>query len=149
MIIIMERTATKVNVQKVLDLLKENGFKVRCNEGEVHTVIDALGDKTTITPGRISAFEGVKEVKVIREPYRLASRDSQNEDTVIEFPNGVKIGGNNKPVSMVGPCSVEEDYDGLLKVALRQRKWDANFCAAALSNRELPHTIFRDMEKKR
>ena len=64
MIIIMERTATKVNVQKDLDLLKEPGFKVRSNEGEDHTVIDALGDKTTITPGRISAFEGVKVASV-------------------------------------------------------------------------------------
>ena len=65
MIIIMERNATKENVQKVLDLLTNNGFKVRYNEGDVHTVIDALGDKTSITPGRIAAFEGVKEVKVI------------------------------------------------------------------------------------
>ena len=116
MIIIMERDATKVNIEKVLDLLKDNGFKVRCNEGEIHTVIDALGDKTTVSPGRVAALEGVKEVKIIREPYRLASRDSQTDDTVITFPNGVKIGGNNKPVAMVGPCSIE-DYDGLLEVA--------------------------------
>lgn len=127
MIIIMERTATKENIQRVLDLLMENGFQVRCNQGEVHTVIDALGDKTSITPGRISAYTGVKEVKVIREPYRLASRDSQNEDTVIEFANGVKIGGNNKPVAMVGPCSIEEDYEGLLEVALAAKEMGCQF----------------------
>ncbi len=127
MIIIMERTATKANVEKVLDLLKENGFKVRCNEGEVHTVIDALGDKTTVTPGRLAAYEGVKEVKVIREPFRLASRDSHEEDTVIEFANGVKIGGKNKPVAMVGPCSVEDDYDGLLQVAFAAKELGCQF----------------------
>ena len=127
MIIIMERNATKVNIQKVLDLLTDNGFKVRCNEGEIHTVIDALGDKTTVSPGRVAALEGVKEVKVIREPYRLASRDSQEEDTVITFPNGVKIGGNNKPVVMAGPCSVEEDYEGLLKVALAAKQAGCEF----------------------
>ena len=127
MIIIMERTATKANVDKILDLLKENGFKIRCNEGEVHTVIDALGDKTTITPGRIAAFEGVKEVKVIREPFRLASRDCHEEDTVIEFKNGVKIGGHNKPVAMVGPCSVEDDYEGLLQVAQAAKEMGCQF----------------------
>ena len=127
MIIIMERNATKENVQKVLDLLTNNGFKVRYNEGDVHTVIDALGDKTSITPGRIAAFEGVKEVKVIREPYRLASRDRQQDDTVIEFSNGVKIGGGNKPVAMVGPCSVEEDYDGLLEVAKAAKEMGCQF----------------------
>lgn len=127
MIIIMERTATKENIQRIVDLLTDNGFQVRCNQGEIHTVIDALGDKTSVTPGRISAYAGVKEVKVIREPYRLASRDSQNEDTVIEFSNGVKIGGQNKPVAMVGPCSVEEDYDSLLEVATAAKEMGCQF----------------------
>ena len=55
MIIIMERGATKVQIQKVIDLLKDNGFDIRLNQGQVHTVIDAIGDKTTVTPGRVSA----------------------------------------------------------------------------------------------
>ena len=117
MIIIMERNSRSEQTQRVIDFLEDNGFKVRYNIGEVHTVIDALGDKTTITPGRIAAFDGVKEVKIIREPFRLASRDRKTEDTVIEFKNGVKIGGNNKPVLIAGPCSVEEDYDAFLEVA--------------------------------
>ena len=113
----MERNSRSEQTQRVIDFLEDNGFKVRYNIGEVHTVIDALGDKTTITPGRIAAFDGVKEVKIIREPFRLASRDRKTEDTVIEFKNGVKIGGNSKPVLIAGPCSVEEDYDAFLEVA--------------------------------
>ena len=127
MIIIMERTATKVQVQRVIDFLKDNGFEIRFNQGQVHTVIDAIGDKTTVTPGRVSAFDGVKEVKIIREPFRLSSRDRKPDDTVIKFSNGVKIGGNNKPVMMVGPCSVEDDYDGLLKVALTAKEMGCEF----------------------
>lgn len=127
MIIIMERNATEAQTQRVINVLKENGFEVRCNEGNVHTVIDALGDKTTLTPGRLAAFDGVKEVKIIREPFRLASRDRKEEDTVIEFSNGVKIGGNNKPVSIVGPCSVEEDFDGLMQVAQVAKEMGCEF----------------------
>lgn len=127
MIIIMERNATKVQIQRVIDLLKDNGFEVRYNTGDVHTVIDAIGDKTTLTPGRLSALEGVKEIKVIREPFRLASRDRKEEDTVITFPNGVKIGGANKPVAMVGPCSVEDDYNGLLEVAAAAKEMGCEF----------------------
>ena len=127
MIIVMERTATEENIQKVTKTLEEHGFKFMINRGEIHTVIDAFGDKTTLTPGRLAAFEGVKEIKVIREPFRLASRDRQPEDTVIEFENGVKIGGGNRPVAMVGPCSVEKDYDGLLKVALAAKEMGCEF----------------------
>lgn len=123
----MERDASKVNIQTVTDLLKEHGFQVLVKEGDVHTVIDALGDKTTLSPGRIEALEGVKQIKFIREPFRLASRDRKSEDTVIEFENGVKIGGANRPVAMVGPCSVEEDYEGLRQVAFAAKELGCQF----------------------
>ena len=116
MIIIMEPKATEAQAQKVIDFLQNAGFEIRYKKGEIYSVIDAIGDKTTVTPDRLSALDGVKEVKIIREPFRLASRDRKSEDTVIEFSNGVKIGGNNKPVSIIGPCSIE-DYEGLLEVA--------------------------------
>lgn len=127
MIIIMERDASKENIQTVTELLKEHGFQVIVKAGDIHTVIDALGDKTTLSPGRIEALEGVKQIKFIREPFRLASRDRKSEDTVIEFENGVKIGGANRPVSIVGPCSVEEDYEGLRQVAIAAKELGCQF----------------------
>jgi len=123
----MERDAKLENIQAVTELLKEHGFQVITHEGDVHTVIDALGDKTTLSPSRIEALDGVKKVKLIREPFRLASRDRKSEDTVIEFENGVKIGGANRPVSMVGPCSVEDDYEGLLQVATAAKEMGCEF----------------------
>ena len=127
MIIVMERDARLENIEAVTELLKQHGFQVIVHKGDVHTVIDALGDKTTLSPERIEAMDGVKQIKLIREPFRLASRDRKSEDTVIEFENGVKIGGANRPVSIVGPCSVEEDYDGLLQVALAAKELGCQF----------------------
>ncbi len=48
MIIIMEKTASQDNIQAVINILKEHGFRAILHEGAVHTVIDALGDKTTL-----------------------------------------------------------------------------------------------------
>ncbi len=126
MIIIMEPNSTEAQAKKIVEFLKNNGFEIRFNQGQVHTVIDAIGDKTTVTPGRISGFDGVKEVKIIREPFRLASRDRKPDDTIIEFSNGVKIGGKNKPVTIAGPCSIE-DYDGLLKAAIAAKETGCEF----------------------
>ena len=148
MIIIMERDATANNIQAVTSLLKEHGFQVIVHEGDVHTVIDALGDKTTLSPSRIDAMDGVKQIKFIREPFRLASRDRKSEDTVIEFPNGVKVGGANRPVFMVGPCSVEEDYDGLLQVAVAAKELGCQFCVEVHSNQEHLLMILTDLAKK-
>ncbi len=127
MIIIMERSATEDNIRAVTELLEEHGFRAIVHVGDVHTVIDALGDKTTLSPHRLETLEGVSQVKLIRKPFRLASRDRKAEDTVIEFDNGVKIGGSNRPVFMVGPCSVEEDYNGLLEVAIAAKEMGCQF----------------------
>lgn len=117
MIIIMEPEATTEQIDKVVKHLEENDFKININYGEVFTVIAAIGDKRLVQPHSINSFDGVREVKLIQEPFKLASRESKKEDTVIEFSNGVKIGGNNKPVIMAGPCSVEDDFEALLDIA--------------------------------
>ncbi|MBR1460795.1 3-deoxy-7-phosphoheptulonate synthase [bacterium] len=127
MIIIMEKNATAENIQAVINILNEHGFRAILHEGDVHTVIDALGDKTTLSQSRLEAMDGVNQVKLIRQPYRMASRDRKEEDTVIEFSNGVKIGGANRPVFMIGPCSVEDDYDGLLQVAQAAKEMGCQF----------------------
>ena len=109
MIIIMEPSATKEQIQTVVNALHNKGFKTVLNHGDVMTVIAAIGDKRLIDPHSFQSYEGVRSVKLIQEPYKLASREYKQEDTVIEFSNGVRIGGLEKPVLIVGPCSVEKD----------------------------------------
>jgi len=122
MIIVMEPKATQAQIDKVVTAMENKGFRININQGEIMTVIAAIGDKRLIQPQSVASLDGVREVKLIQEPFKLASRESQNDDTVIEFDNGVKIGGNEKPVMMAGPCSVEEDYDGLLEIAQSVKK---------------------------
>src|SRR5439155_8534979 len=51
-------------------------------------------------------LNGVQQVHRISEPYKLAGRGFRPDGTVIEFPNGLKIGAD-EVVVMAGPCSVE------------------------------------------
>ena len=117
MIIVMEPNAPEQQIQKVVEKMESLGFRIILNQGEVMTVIAAIGDKRLVQPQSIASMEGVREVKLIQEPFKLASRESQKEDSVIDLGKGVKIGGNQPPVIMAGPCSVEDDKEGLLKVA--------------------------------
>ena len=148
MIIIMERDATVENINAVTGLLKEHGFQVIVHEGDVHTVIDALGDKTTLSANQIDAMDGVKKIKFIREPFRLASRDRKQEDTIIEFSNGVKIGGANRPVAMVGPCSVEDNFEGLLEVAVAAKELGCEFLRGSIQTENFTLRFLTGLAKK-
>ena len=148
MIVVMEPRATEVQIKKVSDYLIEHGFKINLNRGDVLTVIAAIGDKRLIDTHNINSFEGVREVKLIQEPYKLASKQAQDHDTIIEFPNGVKIGGNERPVLIAGPCSVEADYEGLLKVALVAKEMGCQFLrGGAFKPRTSPYD-FQGLEEK-
>lgn len=148
MIIVMEPKATENEIQRVVTSLESKGFKIILNKGEVMTVIAAIGDKRLVDPASIASLEGVRDVKLVQEPYKLASREGKAEDTIIEFPNGIKIGGLEKPVLMVGPCSVEKDIDGLLRVAEAAKEMGVHFLrGGAFKPRTSPYE-FQGLEEK-
>lgn len=148
MIIIMEPRATKKQINKVVEHLESLEFKININYGEVLTVIAAIGDKRLVQPHSINSFDGVRAVKIIQDPFKMASREAKKEDTVIEFSNGVKIGGKNRPVVMAGPCSVEENIEGLLEVAHAAKEMGAQFLrGGAFKPRTSPYD-FQGLEEK-
>ena len=122
MIIVMEHNATQEQLDRVTKYIEDRGMKTYIHRGDMLNVIGVLGNEITLNPENIAVLDGVSAVKKVQEPYKLVSRISHPEDTVIKFPNGVKIGGLEKPVLMVGPCSVEKDFDGLLQVAMAAKE---------------------------
>ena len=148
MIIIMEPGTAQENIDRVVRSLEKKGFRIVLNKGDVMTVIAAIGNKRLVDPHAIGSLEGVRKVKLIQEPYKLASRESHPNDTVIEFDNGVKIGGYERPVMMVGPCSVEQDFDGLLRVAQTAKEYGCQFLrGGAFKPRTSPYD-FQGLEEK-
>ena len=147
MIVVIEPRASEAQIEKVSDYLKEHGFKINLNRGEILTVIAAIGDKRLINAHSIASMDGVSDVKLIQEPYKLASKQAK-EDTVIEFKNGVKIGGIERPVLMVGPCSVEREYESLLEVAVAAKEMGCQFLrGGAFKPRTSPYD-FQGLEEK-
>ena len=148
MIVVMEPNATDKEVEKVVQYLEKHGFRVNINYGDILKVIAAIGDKRILSPQIIAGFDGVKTVKSIQEPYKLASRTAHPEDTVIKFSNGVKIGGKEKPVLMVGPCSVEKDIESLLEIARAAKEMGCEFLrGGAFKPRTSPYD-FQGLEER-
>ncbi|HXM90064.1 MAG TPA: 3-deoxy-7-phosphoheptulonate synthase, partial [Candidatus Dormibacteraeota bacterium] len=107
MIVNMSSTATKEQINHVMDRIKECGFLPHLIQGAERTVIGVVGKNR----GRRSELEalrvapGVEDIIPISQPFTLVSLELQTKRTVVDV-KGVRIGGRELIV-MAGPCSVE------------------------------------------
>ena len=106
MIVAMQETATEDQIQVVTEHLVQMGFSVHRTTGERQTILAAVGSRSDFDTRNLEVLSGVMEVHRISAPYKLAARSFRPQGTVIEFSNGVKVGGK-EVVVMAGPCSVE------------------------------------------
>ena len=106
MIVAMQESATDEQIQQVVEHLIRMGFSVHRTTGERQTVLAAVGARVDFDTRNLEVLSGVEHVHRISAPYKLAGRSFRPQGTVVEFANGVQIGGD-QVVVMAGPCSVE------------------------------------------
>ena len=95
------------HVEKVVQKLHEMGHKVHISRGESRIILGVIGDVENLTSVPFYAYNGVDEIVRIVKPYKLASREFKDFDTIIKV-NDVIIGGK-EVVIMAGPCVVENE----------------------------------------
>lgn len=121
MIIVMKREATEAQIGHILETIRGWGLIPNLSRGLERTVIGVIGDERTVRSKPLEAFPGVESVMAVLKPYKLASREFQNERTRIQIPpvqpdrEPVVLGGTSVVV-IAGPCSVE-NRDMLREIA--------------------------------
>lgn len=108
MIIVMKKKAGREQIDDVIQWIESVGYKAHVSEGVERTIIGAVGDERDKV--RLKAAEdmpGVDKVMPILQPYKLASRETKDGDTVIKVGD-VEIGGS-KCIVIAGPCAVESE----------------------------------------
>jgi len=106
MIVAMQESATEEQIQGVVEHLIEMGFSVHLSTGARQTVVAAVGARVDFDIRNLEVLSGVEHVHRISAPYKLAGRSFRPAGTIVEFANGLKIGGE-QVVVIAGPCSVE------------------------------------------
>jgi len=124
MIIVLKPDAKSKDIKHIEKMLQEKGLKAHIMPGMIRTVIAAIGDTASIQEQWVMALPGVESVERIQKPYKLVSRETRKEDTLIKV--GKQSIGGKRICVMAGPCSVES-VEGLTKVALMVKKGGANF----------------------
>ena len=105
MVVVMQPGASEERIQAVIERLVEKGFDVHRSTGVERTVLGAIGNKNGVDIRDFELLEGVQEVIRITEPYKLAGRTFQKENTQVKI--GSVVFGGTDVVIMAGPCSVE------------------------------------------
>jgi 3-deoxy-7-phosphoheptulonate synthase len=106
MIVAMQERATEEQIDAVIERISESGLNVHRTTGATQTILAAVGPTGNLDLAKFEVMPGVLNVHRISSPYKLAGRAFRPEGTVIEFANGVKIGGEKVAV-MAGPCAIE------------------------------------------
>jgi 3-deoxy-7-phosphoheptulonate synthase len=108
MIILMKKNATQQQICAVTEWVTSVGYSPHLSRGVERTLIGAIGDDRGKVHLKSAAFlPGVEKIVPILKPYKLASREFQEDDTVVRVGE-VRIGGPEFTV-IAGPCSIESE----------------------------------------
>jgi 3-deoxy-7-phosphoheptulonate synthase len=140
MLIILKATASEAEIRDVNDAIMGQGFTPVPVPGPTRTAVCITGNQGAVDESLFMRLSGVKEVIRVTKSYKLVSREVHEHDTVITIGD-VKIGGNNPPVFMAGPCSVETP-ERTLEVAIAVKAAGAKiFRAGAYKPRTSPYAF--------
>jgi 3-deoxy-7-phosphoheptulonate synthase len=107
LVVVLEKNISDKQLENVIKHLEEFGFAVHKSTGVETTVLGAIGVQPDFDIRNVKILEGVAEVYRITEPFKLASRSFQKENTEIKI--GEVIIGGTDVVMIAGPCSVENE----------------------------------------
>lgn len=105
MVVIMKKGTPAEQVEAVITRLTECGLSAHPVYGVERVVIGVSGNQDILKFLALEKMPGVERVVVVKRPYKLASREAKEEDTVVRV--GRALIGGNQVVVMAGPCAVE------------------------------------------
>ncbi|MFC2122949.1 3-deoxy-7-phosphoheptulonate synthase, partial [Bacteroidota bacterium] len=103
------------------------------------TAVCIVGNKGPVEDAQLLALVGVKETIPVTKPYKLVSRETQPEATVISIGD-IHIGAG-EPVIMAGPCAIESEEQALT-TAIQVKEYGAGvYRGGAFKPRTSPYSF--------
>jgi 3-deoxy-7-phosphoheptulonate synthase len=111
MLVVMQSHATEEQIRAVCKRIESLGLKAHPMPGSLRTAIGITGNKGAIDLGVLESLPGVVECIPVSKPYKLVSRDTKEEDTILRIPtpSGDVIVGGQHIALIAGPCAVETE----------------------------------------
>ena len=139
MLVVMKNEATEAQVQEVIREIEKSGYRGIPIPGAERTAVCVVGNKGVVEDARLLTLKGVKETIRVTKPYKLVSRETHPESTIVAIGD-VKIGGG-EPVIMAGPCAVESEEQAFTIAHLVKQYGAQAFRGGAFKPRTSPYSF--------
>ena len=127
MIVVMTSNVPQGSIDRVVAEIEKMGCHAHLSKGTFRTVIGAVGEEGAIDASHLATLDGVEKVVPIMTPYKLASREFHEDDSVVEIGGGsvpqVVVGGSHA-LCISGPCTIE-NHDMLWTIARQVKEGGA------------------------
>jgi 3-deoxy-7-phosphoheptulonate synthase len=107
-LILMKSTATEAQLESVAARVRDLGLTPHPLKSSNRTVVGVTGEYNGLDPAEFRKLAGVSKVEHFSAAFKLAAREFQEDETVVNV-GGVKIGAGQKLCVIAGPCSFESE----------------------------------------
>ena len=139
MLVVMKKGATQAEIDAVVFGIEKRGSIARPIPGGERVAICVLHNDGPVDASAFLQIPGVKEAIPVTRPYKLASRESQAWDTVIDV-GGVRIGNGHLTI-IAGPCAIESEAQALAIARIVKKSGAQIFRGGAFKPRTSPYAF--------
>ena len=139
MLIVMKADATDSQVEAVLRVVEELGFKGHPMPGATRTAIGITGNQGAVDPSHFENLAGVAEAIRVSKPYKLISLDLRPEKTIVRVGDAT-IGADELAI-IAGPCAIESRAQAFAIAETVRRSGARFFRGGAYKPRTSPYAF--------
>jgi 3-deoxy-7-phosphoheptulonate synthase len=139
MLIVMKADATDGQVEAVVRVVEELGFRAHAMRGASRTAIGITGNQGAVDPSRFENLPGVSEAIRVSKPYKLVTLDLQPVKTIVRVGDA-EIGGDELAI-IAGPCAIESRTQAFAIAETVRRSGARFFRGGAFKPRTSPYAF--------
>jgi len=139
MLIVMKADATEGQVEAVVRIIEDLGYKAHPMPGATRTAIGITGNQGAVDPSHFETLPGVAEAIRVSKPYKLITLDLRPEKTVVRVGDAA-IGGEELAI-IAGPCAIESRAQAFAIAEAVRRSGARFFRGGAFKPRTSPYAF--------
>ncbi|HEV2829639.1 MAG TPA: 3-deoxy-7-phosphoheptulonate synthase [Pyrinomonadaceae bacterium] len=139
MLIVMKADATEGQVQAVVRVIEDLGYRAHPMPGASRTAIGITGNPGAVDPSHFENLPGVSEAVRVSKPYKLVTLDLRADKTVVQVGDAT-IGGDELAI-IAGPCAIESRAQAFAVAEAVRRSGAKFFRGGAFKPRTSPYAF--------